>query len=127
MTTPLKIGAFAAVQYIDSIKTFLADGAGVFDGPIWAQSTSDPTDLGEGASTFTMRHEFLRKDGSRLSTTDVATATPAPGTGKVSLIVQHTVIAAEGYFAGRTGTFPSYGLHDFGTGEGVQRFGGELA
>ena len=125
MTQPLRIGAFAAVTYIDSIQTFLADGAGEFDGPIWAQATSPiPAD---GRGSFTMRHEFLRKDGSRLSTTDVATAEPVPGTGKVSLTVQHTVIGATGRFAGRSGTFPSFGLHDFATGEGVQRFAGELA
>lgn len=124
MSQQLRIGAFAAVQYIDTIQTFLADGAGAFDGPIWAQATSPIPASGDGS--FTMRHEFLRKDGSRLSTTDVATAVPVPGTGKVSLTVQHTVIGATGTFAGFGGTFPSYGLHDFATGQGVQRFGGEL-
>ncbi len=44
----------------------------------------------------------------------------------MSLTVQHTVIGATGKFTGFAGTFPSYGLHDFATGEGVQRFGGEL-
>ena len=126
MTTPHRIGAFAAVQYIDTIKTFMATGTGDFDGPIWALATSDMRDLGNGSSEFTMRHEFLRRDGSRLSTTDVATATPVPGGDKTQLIVQHRVIGATGWFEGRSGTFPSYGLHDFATGEGVQRFGGEL-
>jgi hypothetical protein len=32
MREPLRIGAFAAVNYIDSIQTFLADGAGEFAG-----------------------------------------------------------------------------------------------
>lgn len=73
-----------------------------------------------------MRREFMNQDGSRLSTTDTATAVAFPDTGKVSLTVQHTVIAATGRWAGRTGTFPSLGLRDFATGEGVRRFGGEL-
>jgi hypothetical protein len=126
MAEPLRIGAFAAVQYVDTIQTFLATGVGEFDGPIWAQATSPIPDLAGGTGEFTMRHEFMNKDGSRLSTTDVATAVVVPGTGKVSLTVQHTVIGATGRWAGRTGTFPSFGLHDFATGEGVQRFGGTL-
>lgn len=126
MTQPIRIGAFAAVQYVESIETFLATGAGEFNGPIWAKATSPIPDLTRGSGEFTMRHEFMNQDGSRLSTTDTATAVVVPGDGKVSLTVQHTVISATGRWAGRTGTFPSFGLHDFANGEGVQRFGGEL-
>jgi hypothetical protein len=38
--TSRTIGAFAAVQYLQHIDTFLATGDGDFDGPIWAQATS---------------------------------------------------------------------------------------
>lgn len=122
--TSRTIGAFAAVQYLQHIDTFLATGDGDFDGPIWAQATSAIPATGEGE--FTMRHEFFNRDGSRISTIDVATAVPVPGAGKVSLTVQHTVVDATGRFAGLRGTFPSFGLHDFSNGQGVQRFSGTL-
>lgn len=124
-STSREIGAFAAVQYLQHIDTFLATGDGDFDGPIWARATSAiPAD---GSGEFSMRHEFFNRDGSRISTTDVATAVPVPGTGKVSLTVQHKVVDSTGRFAGLRGTFPSFGLHDFSTGQGVQRFSGTLS
>lgn len=123
-STKHDIGAFAAVQYLPHIETFLATGDGDFDGPIWAQATSP---IPNGAGEFTMRHEFFNRDGSRISTVDVATAIPVPGSDKVSLTVQHTVIDSTGRFAGLRGTFPSFGLHSFETGQGVQRFGGTLS
>lgn len=126
MKESMKIGAFATVQYLDHIKTYLATGVGDLDGAIWAQATSEPRDIGNGQMEFTMVHEFNRVDGSRLSTEDVAVAIAVPGRNELSLTVQHKVVDATGIFAGRRGTFPSFGIHNTETGQGIQRFSGEL-
>ena len=64
MSKPLSIGAFAAVQYLPHIETFLATGDGDFDGPIWAKATSEIKFV-DGRASFTMVHEFMSRDGSR--------------------------------------------------------------
>jgi hypothetical protein len=125
-TATLTIGAFAAVQYLPQIKTFLATGDGDFDGPIWAQATS-PIEFVDGRCSFTMVHEFMSRDGSRISTVDTATGIQVPGIDEVSLTVQHKVVDSTGKFEGLRGRFPSFGLHNFRSGRGVQRFGGELS
>ena len=50
-----------------------------------------------------------------------------PETGKVFLTVQDNVVDSIGRFAGLRSRFPSYGLHDFTNGQGVQRFVGTLS
>tara|TARA_R110002073_G_C9207160_1_gene558644 strand:- start:299 stop:679 length:381 start_codon:yes stop_codon:yes gene_type:complete len=126
MSKPLNIGAFAAVQYLPHIETFLATGDGDFDGPIWAKATSEIKFV-DGRASFTMVHEFMSRDGSRISTVDTATGIQVPGIDEVSLTVMHKVVDSTGKFEGLRGTFPSFGLHNFATGKGVQRFGGELS
>lgn len=81
----------------------------------------------DGRASFTMVHEFMSRDGSRISTVDTATGIQVPGIDEVSLTVMHKVVDSTGKFEGLRGTFPSFGLHNFATGKGVQRFGGELS
>lgn len=125
--TNMTLGAIATAQYIKSIDTYVAAGQGDLAGGIWARATSEPRDIGNGQSEFTMVHEFVCTDGSTLSTTDVAVMTKIDGGDEASLTVQHTVVNSSGRFAGKRGTFPSFGITNLKTGQGVQRFSGTLA
>ncbi len=126
MTTSISFGAFATVQYLGNIDSYVAANQGDLEGAIWARITSEPHDLGNGQSEFTMVHEFVCTDGSTISTTDVAHMTKIYGGNEASLTVQHTVVNATGRFAEKRGTFPSFGIANLKTGQGVQRFSGVL-
>jgi hypothetical protein len=125
--TTIQFGAFASIQYIAPRESFLGTNQGDLEGAIWARITSKPQEIGNGQSTFTMFHEFLCTDGSTLSTTDTALTTKVHGSDEATLTVQHTVVSSTGRFEGKRGTFPSFGVHNFKTGQGVQRFSGTLA
>lgn len=123
----ISLGAFASAQNLDKLGIIVAVGQGDLEGAIWARFTSTPKDIGNGQSEATMQHEFVCTDGSTISTTDAAVLTPIPATGELSLTVQHTVVNATGRFEGKRGTFPSFGIHNTKTGQGVQRFSGTLS
>lgn len=125
-SSPSPLGAYATVQYHQHLDAYLGASQGNLAGAIWARANSTPRELAPGRSEFTMVHEFLLHDGSTISTTDVAVMTKVPGGDEASLTVQHTVVNSTGRFVGQRGTFPSFGIHHLGTGEGVQRFSGQL-
>ncbi len=58
MKDPMKIGAFATVQYFPHSKTCVATSVGDINGAIWAQATNEPKESGNGSLEFTMVHEF---------------------------------------------------------------------
>jgi len=62
-------------------------------------------------------------DGRTLSTDDLAVATPIPGSDEVRMYVLHTIISSTGKFTDKRGTFPSFGIHNQKTRQGVQRCG----
>lgn len=126
MTNAVTFGAFATIQYLTHNEIFIGANKGDLEGAIYAKITSTPKDIGNGHSTFTMVHDFLMVDGSTISTTDTAVMTKIHGGDDVSMVVQHTVVKSSGRFADKRGTFPSFGIHNMKTGEGVQRFNGHL-
>lgn len=82
---------------------------GVVEGAAYGEPTSEPEDAGDGSFTFTMFHQFLDKDGSRLRTRDKLTVRPDPSTGVSAMEVEYTVVEAAGRFDGYGGTFRSRG------------------
>ena len=107
---------------------------GTIDGAAYGEPTSDLKDLGNGDFEFTMMHNFLDKDGSRLHTHDKAVMHPDPKGEGGTLEVEYTVVQASGRFAGYGGTFRSRGWVKAIDGEsapgqhsvGVVRFEGAI-
>jgi len=118
----ISVGGTAVLQHVNRIENYVGASVGELDGAVWARATSEPRKLDDGKLEFTMIHEFVTTDGSTLSTDDLATATSIPGTDEVRMYVLHTIVASTGKFGDKRGTFPSFGIHNQKTGQGVQRF-----
>jgi hypothetical protein len=118
----ISVRGIAVIQFVNCIESYLGVSVGEIDGGVYAKATAQPKTLADGRLEFPMIHEFVSADGSTLSTVDLAVATPIPGTDELRMYVLHTITGATGKFAGRTGTFLSFGVHNQTTGQGVQRF-----
>lgn len=128
MSDLISFGSFASVQYFaNSSNNIVAANQGDLQGAIWARITSEPRDIGNGQRGFTMQHEFVCTDGSTIETTDTAVQTAVYGGDEATLTVVHDVVNSSGRFAGKRGSFTSFGVHNTKNGQGVQRFAGTLS
>ncbi|WP_116201544.1 hypothetical protein [Amycolatopsis circi] len=82
---------------------------GAVNGAAYGESTSEQTELADGRLTYTMFHQFLDHDGSRLHTIDRAVLGPGADGESSTLEVEYTVVEATGRFEGCSGTFRSRG------------------
>ncbi|PXX59824.1 hypothetical protein DFR70_111209 [Nocardia tenerifensis] len=82
---------------------------GTVTGAAYGEPTSELVKLDDGSLTYTMFHEFLDHDGSRLYTNDRAFLRPGADGESSTLEVEYTVAEATGRFAGYSGTFRSRG------------------
>ncbi|WP_409180087.1 hypothetical protein F9C11_26610 [Amycolatopsis sp. VS8301801F10] len=107
---------------------------GTVNGAAYGEQTSEVEELGDGRIAYTMFHQFLDSDGSRLRTHDrAALSAGAPGEPS-TLEVEYAVVEATGRFEGCSGTFRSRGWLRIPPGEeglvqhsvGVVQFAGEL-
>lgn len=121
-TDLISVRGTAVIQMVSRIESYLGFSVGELDGGVYAKATAEPKTLADGRLEFPMIHEFVSADGSTLSTVDVAVATPVSGTDELRMAVMHTIVGATGKYAGRSGTFPSFGIHNMKTGQGLQRF-----
>lgn len=119
------MGGTANVVYI-SDKEGVASMTGGFDGGAYARVTSEPKDVGNGRTEFTMEHFFIHKDGSTIFTSDKSFTQQARSGEITAGGTDYTVVAATGRFEGYRGSFSSRGGWLFDKGVGVLRFEGEI-
>jgi large exoprotein involved in heme utilization and adhesion len=117
------VGGTFIIQFVDEttgIAALSGDLSGAVRGVIEESSVAD-----DGTMTMQLAHTIVTSSGDLLLTTDAATLTPVTGT--LFLMQQtQTLVGGSGTYANVTGTLEEFGAVDFGTGQGVLRYSGEI-
>lgn len=103
---------------------FVVAMSGDFEGGAFARSLAVPEEA-NGWITYQLEHYFTADDGSWIRTRDVGRHRQVEGDRHYGETT-YRVVDSGGDFAGLRGEMRSWGAFDYGRGDGVLRFEGEL-